>query len=452
MSKYTRRISQVSSRKIVSVGLITILIALLVPKPVGAAMLHSMGQSVRAGSAFARNLWERKSNNDERNRERKGVRPAPPQSKAEREAKVASIQLNVGSEIQLSSRQPMLLMAIPVNQEGQAIHGLKVKWESGNKRVIFVRKNGAVMAGLPGETTITARIGSAQKTVKVKVVEGTKEPFGGKKRVDSTRDSKPQAILANSANSGMIARKLEPGRKRAHAIGKLVGPSGVMPFIRDANDDPLPDNETSSLYEPNNLTGTPPGKTKQVAMKATSSVPVTENGNRNFGFNLPVVSLPGRGLDLSLPLFYNSLLWHKSTNPSNGATWMTYDVDSGYPGQGFRLGYGQIEDQGSAGFTLTESNGTRHALVSAGSGNYTTNDGSFITFTGGSGWGTLYYPDGTRVLYGAAGSQRSYPTQVTDRNGNYILISYQNGVGHASARFRTRWAVTFAFTTTPIMS
>jgi len=76
MSKHPRRISRVSSQKIVSVGLITILIALLIPKPVGAAMLHSMGY------AFAGNLWERISGNDERNRERKGVRSAPLQSKA----------------------------------------------------------------------------------------------------------------------------------------------------------------------------------------------------------------------------------------------------------------------------------------------------------------------------------------------------------------------------------
>ena len=97
-------------------------------------------------------------------------------------------------------------------------------------------------------------------------------------------------------------------------------------------------------------------------------------------------------MDASLSLFYNSLVWHRSTNPSNGSTWITYDVDSGYPGQGFRLGYGQIEDQGSAGFTLAEKNGTRRALAFTSTNNYATTDGSFITFAGGSGWGTLSFP------------------------------------------------------------
>jgi hypothetical protein len=202
--------------------------------------------------------------------------------------------------------------------------------------------------------------------------------------------------------------------------------------MRDPNDDPLPDNETTSLYQPGNLIGTPPGKKKPGALSAASAVPVTENGNKNFTFGLPVMGLPGRGLNVSLGLVFNSLLYNKSTDPSDNSTWLTYDVDSGYPAQGFRLGYGQIEDQGSAGFTLTDGNGTRHALVhtTGYSWEYHSTDGTFIDFNGGSGWGTLYYPDGTIVGYGAAGGgYRSYPTSIVDRNGNYVLISYLEGVG-----------------------
>jgi len=42
---------------------------------------------------------------------------------------------------------------------------------------------------------------------------------------------------------------------------------------------------------------------------------------------------------------------------------MSYDVDSSWPAAGWRLSLGQIEDQGSYGFTLTDGDGTRHALV-----------------------------------------------------------------------------------------
>ena len=92
-------------------------------------------------------------------------------------------------------------------------------------------------------------------------------------------------------------------------------------FYPDRNDDPLPDNETSSLYQPNNLIGTPPEK-KPGALSAASTIAVTESGNRNFTFGLPVVALPGRGVDVSLALIYNSLVWNKSTNPSDSSTWM----------------------------------------------------------------------------------------------------------------------------------
>src|ERR1051325_11480497 len=378
MSTFTRPLAR---RQFVAVVTIFLIRALLVPAPVVAAY---------AG-----------------NRERKGVRPAPAPTKAEREAKVARLELNVAPEIELKSRQLLQLSAIPLDTDGNAIQGLSAQWESSAKDVVFVRKNGEAVAGKTGAATLIAVAGNKQATIHVRVVEGTKEPFGGKKRIDSRR------------NAPVAQNRRRP--KRAHV---------VTPFMRDPNDDPLPDNETSSLYQPNNLIGTPPGKTKPGALSAAASIAVTESGNRNFTFGLPVVGLPGRGIDVSLALIDNSLVCNKSTNPSDGSTWMTYDVDSGYPAQGFRLGYGQIEDQGSAGFTLTDSNGTRHALAYSSAYNYDTTDGTFIHFNGGSGWGTLSYPDGTRVGYGAAGNgYRSYPTSITDRNGNYILISYVNGVG-----------------------
>ena len=105
------------------------------------------------------------------------------------------------------------------------------------------------------------------------VVEGTKDPFGGKKRVDSTRQWREQQDRRGSKGDSAVAGRMSQRQKRAHAIGELAGLKGVMPFVRPPNDDPLPDNETSSLYEPNNLTGTPPGKTKAGAMMTSFSVP-----------------------------------------------------------------------------------------------------------------------------------------------------------------------------------
>jgi hypothetical protein len=202
--------------------------------------------------------------------------------------------------------------------------------------------------------------------------------------------------------------------------------------------DPLPDTETNSLYEAVNAVGNQPGKTKPGAMTPSAATDGNENGNSNFSFALPVVSLPGRGIDASLSLNYHSQLWNKSTDGSS-QTWLTYNVDSDWPAPGFRLGFGQIEDQGSSGFTLTEANGTRHALVYSSAYNFDTNDGTFIHYVGGSGWGVLFYPDGTQVTYGAAGSgYRFYPTRITDPNGNYIDISYAGTNGAGPKRHRKR--------------
>ena len=200
--------------------------------------------------------------------------------------------------------------------------------------------------------------------------------------------------------------------------------------LRDPNEDPLPDDETGSLYQPANNVGAPPGRTRPGGLTPSVGADGTETGNKNFSFGLPIVNLPGRGIGVSLNLTYNSLLYNKSTDPFDSSTWLTYDVDSGYPAPGFRLGYGQIEDQATNGFTLTDADGTRHALTQTSAFNYDSNDGTFIHFTGGSGWGTLFYSDGSTVSYGAAGGgYRSYPTRITDRNGNYLLISYVGGVG-----------------------
>ena len=432
MSLLTQQISRFRIRRLIAVMVNTLLVLSLVPTPITAAALQTTQKTVRESAS---KTWDWLialggfGGSQSTNRERKGVRPSPAPTKAERNAKVAKLELNVGAEIELQSRQRFLLSAIPVDEAGNAIQGLVAAWESSANNVVFVRKNGELIAAKPGVATVVARAGSKSATVHVRVVDGTKEPFGGKKRTDSKRSPQQQA-LGTKAGSNNLAQNKMQSTKRSHSIGKLANPLSVAPFMRDPNDDPLPDNETSSLYQPNNLIGIPPNKKKPGALSAASSIAVTENGNKNFNFGLPIVALPGRGLDVSLALIYNSLVWNKSVNPSDSSTWMTYDVDSGYPAQGFRLGYGQIEDQGGAGFTLTDSNGTRHALVYSSAYNYDTTDGTFIHFNGGSGWGTLSYPEGTRVEYGAAGGgYRSYPTKITDRNGNYILISYLSGVG-----------------------
>lgn len=360
----------------------------------------------------------------------RGVKPNPPQSKAEKEARVARLQINPSGNVFLQSQQPMWFTAVPFDQDGSAIHGLQAEWESSDRQVIFTKKTGQALAGKPGSATLTARAGSLTATVHVIVAKGNGKPFGGKKDHDSTRRNRQSGQLVNPPANQSFAQNMVAGRKHNHIDIRTTAASRPPVPLRDPDDDPLPDNETNSLYQVANSIGSLPGKKRAGAPKPGVAGDTGESGNKNFSFALPLVNLPGRGLDVSLSLVYNSDVWNKSTDGSS--TWMTYDVDSSWPATGWRITLGQIEDQGSYGFTLTDMDGTRHALTYTSAYNYDTTDGSFIHYYGGAGWGTLYYPDGTVAYYGAGGGgYRVYPTEIVDRNGNCIVISYAgtNGTG-----------------------
>lgn len=62
-------------------------------------------------------------------------------------------------------------------------------------------------------------------------------------------------------------------------------------------------------------------------------------GSRNFNWSLPLVGLRGRaGLDLSLALYYNSLVWSKQGSS------IQYNADHGSPAPGFQLGLPRLQD------------------------------------------------------------------------------------------------------------
>ena len=426
-------------RPLVSVSLMILVFAGSIPPAIASSLareavtrsssaLESAAMSV---GSWLRSLRGNKSGTQQGPPTSRGVKPRPPESKADREARATSLQINPSGDVVLQSRQPMLFTAIPLDRDGNAIHGLRAEWESSDKQVIFIKKTGQAIAGKPGRATLTAQAGQKKETVRVVVVEGTKENFGGKKRQDSTRSRRKSA--SNVGDGGSSAAAQNPGdERRNHARKTGTSTRALSPPLpmRDPSDDPLPDIETTSLYQAANAVGSPPGRKRAGAATPSAAIASTENGNKDFSFGLPIVNLAGRGFDVSLGLVHNSEVFHKSTDPGDSSTWMTYDVDSSWPATGWRLSLGQIEDQGSYGFTLTDSDGTRHALVHGSGYNYDTTDGTFIHYYGGSGWGTLYYPDGTIAYYGAAGGgYRTYPTQITDRNGNYILIGYVSGVG-----------------------
>jgi hypothetical protein len=330
--------------------------------------------------------------------------PKPPPTKSDREARVSSIQISLDAESWIPSKQRFIAGAVPLDKDGNPIHGLAVEWTTSDKQIIFITADGKAVAGHPGAARLTARAGNKHESVRINVYDA------GRNNSAATAGEATQSL-----NQKAVARSLRKKAVFAH-VPLPIGP-----------DDPLPDGETDSLYQGRNNVGKPEGKTEAGAQTLASATSGTETpSSANYTFGVPLLGIQGRGLDVGLSLTYNSRIWHKSTYVN---TKMYFDVDSSWPAPGFRLGYGQVENQGTAGYTLVEPDGTRRQMTSIGTNLYRTTDGSLITYNS-SGWGgTVFYPDGTQVVYGSTNGPRRYPGIITDRNGNQMFISYVGGVG-----------------------
>jgi fibronectin type III domain protein len=144
--------------------------------------------------------------------------------------------------------------------------------------------------------------------------------------------------------------------------------------------------------------------------------------SRNFNWTLPIVSLPGRGIDLSLTLSYNSLVWTRAGN------YISFDDDRGFPGPGFRLGFPVIQhlyynsQTGKMAYLFIASDGSRIELRQVGtSGLFESADSSHLLFDSSN--MVLRTADGTQLQYAAMAGEY-HCTQLADRNGNYITINY----------------------------
>ncbi|HEY3579821.1 MAG TPA: Ig-like domain-containing protein, partial [Pyrinomonadaceae bacterium] len=148
--------------------------------------------------------------------------------------------------------------------------------------------------------------------------------------------------------------------------------------------------------------------------------------SRNFNWTLPLVNLPGRaGMDLSLSLSYNSLVWTRTSN------YISFDDDHGFPSPGFRLGFPVIQQQyfnaevGKDAYLLIGTDGSRTELRRVGASTlFEAADSSHLLLDAST--MILRSTDGTQMSYSPVGTDFSC-TQIKDRNGNYITINYASG-------------------------
>jgi RHS repeat-associated protein len=154
-------------------------------------------------------------------------------------------------------------------------------------------------------------------------------------------------------------------------------------------------------------------------------------GSQSYNKVIPILSLPGRGLPLSLGLYYNSRVWTVDT--VNGT--VSFNTDRDFPSPGFRLDFGYIEyDSVDRQVVLTEADGSKHPLAfttnSATGPLYDAVDGTFSEFNRTT--MLLTYKNGIMVQYQPFPSQANLfrPIQIKDTNRNFISITYLVGTGN----------------------
>jgi len=241
-----------------------------------------------------------------------------------------------------------------------------------------------------------------------------------------------------------------------------------------------------STYDAENNLGSPPNQTEMDAPNLTAATKIKHRaGIANYSFGVPFASLPGRGIDASVGMTYNSRLWNKTGDGANAS--YQFNVDQNWLAPGFTMGYGALKSHFSSKTVLltnnqyktynevipdgfTDADGTRHQFEcktmspipgtqSNGGTNtfcseYGTADGTFIKVTyhgnrplsGGyngpddmsayaSTFFTLTFTDGTKINYSVPGAQfasndfsrEHYPVQIQDPNGNQIDVVYKDG-------------------------
>jgi hypothetical protein len=174
------------------------------------------------------------------------------------------------------------------------------------------------------------------------------------------------------------------------------------------------------------------GMTSLGAYASPASCPLRANlFSEDVSYTVSLLSLVGRaGLSLSLSMTYNSKVWVKS-----GST-IYLNGDQGWPAPGWRLGLGRIDGVYAGGdgynhYYYTAPDGGIHDLrYNSTDSLYESTDSTYLDFNDST--GVFRQSDGTQITFALIGGTGGFvlPTQVKDRNGNYLTINY-SGTGQS---------------------
>lgn len=309
------------------------------------------------------------------------------ETQEERDATVARIEIENGDN-QIVQGAIVPLVAVPFDQTGIPVSGVRFDWEIINPAgQLQTHNDGAFKPESIGTYVITARGAGKEANARLEVVA----PGSGIKTPSQTQD-------------------LLPG------------------------DEWNPDN-IPYAHHPRNERGNTPGKPKE---------------NSNFNIAAPIMSLPGRGMNLDLGLTYNSRVWSKLGQD------VSYDLDRDWVAPGWSMGFGKVINLVTGGIVQVDADGTRRFFSGS-----STISGSNVVFEGQSTDGGfiktktdtsainlqtgicyynpstyIKYPNGVTIWYSRwsrpnssgcftpASAITMAPKTITDRNGNRIDIVY----------------------------
>jgi RHS repeat-associated protein len=324
---------------------------------------------------------------------------------------------------------------VALDSSNKVVHGAAMSWISPNIAVAEVSSFGEVEAVGVGTTDVEVQCGAATKRITIKVQSGTR-PTGSNQQADlDTSDCSEQASMYAPQSAAV-----------APAQQNLIGDDGVL---LDPDPDPVPGSLAAHFR---NAVGNP---RFAATSRGGAAVPTsTQLGSDNYQFNVPVVSVGGRGASASIGMTLNSRLW----NTDNGK--LTFNYVGAYPGPGWSMGYGKIIRNYNAtatgdGSGIGSGNSPGDYLLVAGDGTrirlaarynapdnrwlHESDDGSFLQFDPRS--GEMRYPDGSRMIYSSVNGVL-LPTAMVGTNGGAITMTYRDYCEGACARpFRHRTAL-----------
>jgi hypothetical protein len=326
-----------------------------------------------------------------------------------------SPELKTPQTVTLFRGEKRHLFGVAKNEAGQLLQGMKISWAVVDDAILDVKPNGQLIAKKVGVTELKVSVNEQKRTIRVEVL--------------------PVRIAGQAAESGQSGIP----NKQVEKVALVQGGGSA--------------NEDRRVYlSSNNAVGNPAGRVVESdGPKSSSNASAEKAGTENFNFQLPLLSLEGRGLDVNLTATYNSRLWERSLKYNfNGttSTRISFNQDASWLAPGFALGFGRVINFSAPDFAgyvadFQMPDGTRVRLQSRNPNvgfaqvleslnipgyRFEANIGGTSSAPILNG-GTLYTPNGNRLTISSSG----LVTKVLDPNGNYMLIAYSGTTGSISA-------------------